>query len=188
MRFGWTFAEASTGKTLVKVGQKVKQTFRNGTYLATLTAAGEQCPEARPALKSVVFRVGTGIADKLTYLPLVEKQRVAATASEAVEPVAQVMAPAAPQALQGNVEGSNVILKWEMDEASRVDTVLVHEAPVGRPESANVVLKLDADRTAAVVEAHCGVALWVTLVNEAGESEASDTSFLTPPCDPEGAE
>jgi hypothetical protein len=30
--------------------------------------------------------------------------------------------------------------------------------------------------------------LWVTLVNEAGESETSDTSFLTPPCDPEGAE
>jgi hypothetical protein len=188
MRFGWTYREVSTGKILAKVGQKVTQVFRNGTYLATLTAVGEQCPEARPALKSVTFRVGTGVADKLAYLPLIVKQQTAATASEAVETQTQGVAPSAPLDLQGSIEGSNVILGWDVDEASRVTHSLVYEGPIEGVESARVVLQLDAGRTAAVVPAHCGTALWVTLVNEAGESDPSDASFLTPPCDLEGAE
>ena len=66
----WDFGDGELGS-----GIEITHLYHhNGVFTVTLTVEGNACPVARPAYARAVIAVGTGIPDRIIYLPLLLRQ------------------------------------------------------------------------------------------------------------------
>jgi hypothetical protein len=183
--FNWNFGDNTTG-----IGQELDHSYANGTYTVVLTVTGPACPIARTVVTTIPVVIGTGLPDKLTYLPLLLKGGTTATSVE--EAAGQVKfeprtVPGAPGQILGLVgasqPGGPTQLTWQPSPAT--DQVAGYR--VYRAFQGNFIFKRLADLPAKATaytdtEAACDAAYFVTAYNQAGESLPSTSSYFTWPC------
>jgi hypothetical protein len=184
VEFAWDFGDNTTG-----IGQELDHSYANGTYVVTLTVTGQACPIARSVVTTRSVVIGSGLPDKLTYLPFVEKGGTTATSVEAAgqvkfEPRTISGAPGQVLGLTGAfLPGSPTQLTWQPNPAP--DQVAGYR--VYRSLQGSAIFKRLADLPATVTaysdrEVVCDAAYFVTAYNQAGESLPSTSSYFTWPC------
>jgi hypothetical protein len=182
--FTWNFGNVITN------GQVTQHTFTaNGTYSVVMTVTGAACPIARSLVTTQSVVIGTGVPDKLTYLPWIQKTGVATTAVElpALTDFELNIVPGAPDQilnLSGSFQaGGPTHLAWQSNPIT--NQILGYR--VYRSLQGSSAFKRLADLPATVTSytdtgITCGAAYFVTAYNQAGESLPSTSSYFTWPC------
>jgi hypothetical protein len=183
--FTWNFGDVITG-----IGQELLHTYTaNGTYTVVMTVTSSPCPVVRSLVKTRTVIIGTGVPDKLTYLPLILKAGGGTTGTEApplprYEPRLISGAPTQVTGFTGDYQpGESTHLAWSPNPAA--DQVLGYR--VYRTPRDSLVFQRLAELPATATsyldsQADCDTAYFVTAYNRTGESLPSTASYFTLPC------
>jgi PKD repeat protein len=176
LTFNWDFGDSSTG-----TGQLVQHIYAaSNTYVVTLTVRGEPCPITEPAIVTATVVVGSGVPEKLLYLPLIFKSSSDGTAVSALGRPAQVTG------LSGSSQpgAGTTRLAWQPNDAAQA---LSGYRIYRRSRTTEGAFRLWATVPADVTTytdhtTACGYAYYVTAFNAAGESLPSTASYFSLPC------
>jgi PKD repeat protein len=183
--YTWDFGDGETG-----TGQVIQHTYTaNGTYTAVMTVTGEACPIARSLVATKTIVIGTGVPDKLTYLPLILKLGGGTTGTEApplvlYKPRLIAGAPGQVTGLAGeSTAGGPIQLAWQPNPASdEVSGYRVYRSPQGALAFGRLADLPATALTYTDTSATCGMIYFVTAYNQTGESLPSTASYFTLPC------
>lgn len=180
INFQWNFDDGSAPG----FGQRVRHSFPNGSYNVQVVATGPACPVARPATRFTLVRVGTGVRDRLLYLPIVTANTtstVTSTVTSAAAPAPLPSAGALPAPLanfSASADDDGITLQW--DGALDAQSIAVYRMALDDQAQAMLVASLPGTATTARVAEVCGVVLWVAAVNEAGETPTTGSYYAAP--------
>lgn len=189
MTFTWDFGDNKPGVTTQ--GQFVQHTFdANNTYTVTLTINGVPCPITEPISTTKQIKIGTGVPDKLVYLPLILKSGGAPTTI--TEPSGSILTlqtiPGAPSQVTGlrgdsQLDTGTTTLSWQPNPPEEgVRTYAIYRAATASPTFRRIA-EVPGDVTSYTDESSgCGQMYLITAANDSGESLPSVASYFTLPC------
>jgi fibronectin type 3 domain-containing protein len=144
-----------------------------------MKVSGKPCPITEPVTATVIVSVGTGVPDKLIYLPLIMKSNSSNRTDSDVAAASQVTG------LQGinQIDHGLTQLAWQPNDATeQITGYRIYRSPASESDF-TLLATVPGDMTDFTDHtAGCGYTYYITAVNDRGESPASAASYFSLPC------